>query len=315
MSENDKTNDEAATQPARDDRGKKPSPSTPSSCDPTERCNDDSSASSASSYKLSPEVFQKTPPKILWSCVARNDVILAEANDIGNHDREDVADAARQLLQQSQTPGFEYHTQNRLKGMLKANFGKHKTKERFVPLKGIKFHVFEHVAEESLRFAQDDAPELRVWVFAAVFDPNGTCRADVQSFLEKMVHITDDLRTYDPEWKAARQLGLQHSFAPTLQQRMEEVTYLGKMSLLKQQVHACQEQMEHNIDLMLDNAGRAEDLDEEASHLQEMCKVFRKKAKQVKRHQMLKNAKYGLVAGTAATGVAAAVIVPLVVAL
>jgi hypothetical protein len=289
------------------------------------------------------------PPKILWSCIARDDIILAEANDVGRHDRNNVADAARQLLRQNCTPGFEYYTQHKtlLPGLMKNRWrGKKSGTATLVePLKGIKFHVFEHISDESMRNLQlndgadvsnnvdidladvtttttdaaaaqrESTPHLRVWVFAAIFDPSGTNRSDVQSFLEKIVHLTETLRTYDPEWQIAKTLGLQTSFAPTLQQRMEEVTYLGKIALLQQQVHACQEQMEHNIDLMLENTHRAQDLDEEASHLKDLCHVFQKKAKEVKRQHMLANAKYGLVAGTAATGLAAVVIVPLVVGL
>jgi Synaptobrevin len=308
--------------------------------------NDSTTATSSSpGYNLHPTPLKpQSPPKILWSCIARDDVILAAASDVGSHDPNDVADAVRQLLQQRCTPGFEYHTHNKLRGLLK-NRWRHKKKnkksggedhDRFVPLKGIKFHVFEHVSDESMRHlplaANNDnadkknknsnnngmdaaaeqkksTPHLRVWVFAAIYDPNCTNRPDVQSFLEKLVYITDNLRRYDPEWKVARTLGLQASFAPTLQQRMEEVTYLGKVALLQQQVHACQEQMERNIDLLLENTDRAEDLHEQATHLKDMCHVFKKKAKQGRRQQMLANAKYGLVAGTAVTGLVAVVLV------
>jgi Synaptobrevin len=313
--------------------------------------NDGTTTASSSSpgYNLRPTPLQQQPPpKILWSGIARDDVILAAASAaVGSsqHDPNDVADAAHQLLQQRCTPGFEYHTHNKLRGLLK-NRLRHKQKkksggggdqDRFVPLKGIKFHVYEHISDESMRhlpLAPDNdngdkknvnrnqhngmdaaaaqkasTPHLRVWVFAAIYDPNCTNRPDVQSFLEKLVYITETLRTYDPEWKVARTLGLQASFAPTLQQRMEEVTYLGKVALLQQQVHACQEQMEKNIDLLLANTGRAEDLHEQATHLKDMCQVFKKKAKQVKRQHMLANAKYGLVAGTAVTGLVATVLV------
>jgi hypothetical protein len=316
----------------------------PASLDATAR--DDSASTEAAS---SSPIRQVPPPKILWSCIARDDIILAEANDVGRHDRNNVADAARQLLRQNCTPGFEYYTQHKtiLPGLNRWRGKKSAAATTLVePLKGIKFHVFEHISDESMRNLQlndgvddddnvdidladvttttttdaaaaqrESTPHLRVWVFAAIFDPSGTNRSDVQSFLEKIVHLTETLRTYDPEWQIAKTLGLQTSFAPTLQQRMEEVTYLGKIALLQQQVHACQEQMEQNIDLMLENTHRAQDLDKEASHLKDLCQVFQKKAKEVKRQHMLANAKYGLVAGTAATGLAAVVIVPLVVGL
>jgi hypothetical protein len=335
-SKNDKTERNAAR--------RSQTPPSPASLDAaTER--DDSASTEATSSPTT--LRQVPPPKILWSCIARDDIILAEANDVGMHDRNNVADTARQLLRQNCTPGFEYYTQNKLPGLLQKHRWRGKKESAattLVPLKGIKFHVFEHISDESLRNLQLDnvaddntnvdidladvtttsdaaaaqresTPHLRVWVFAAIFDPSGTNRSDVQSFLEKIVQLTETLRTYDPEWQIAKTLGLQTSFAPTLQQRMEEVTYLGKIALLQQQVYACQEQMEHNIDLMLENTEKAQDLDEEASHLKDLCQVFQKKAKEVKRQHMLANAKYGLVAGTAATGLAAVVIVPLVVGL
>lgn len=284
--------------------------------------------------------MQQYPPKILWSCVARDDLILAEASDtVGpNHcyHQKGVLQAARQLLKQGHTPGFEYCTHNKLQGLLQRKNRRHTkggedpSSRVLVPLlKGIKFHVYEHVSPESMRFvsgannnnSDDDnnnntttPPKLRIWVFAAVFDAKGstTTAPMVQSFLEKIVHCTESMRLYDPEWKAARGLGLQTSFGPILQQLMQDVASIAKVAVLQHHIYALQHQMEQNITLMLDNAGRAEDLQREASRLKDMCKVFKKQAKKLKRHQLLQNAKYGIVAGTVVTGLAAAVIVPII---
>ena len=69
-------------------------------------------------------------PCMLWSCVARNEVILAEAtvpsdSTIGS---ELVAEAACQLLQKKATPGWEYSNLRRQRAT--------------GALKGIKFHVY-----------------------------------------------------------------------------------------------------------------------------------------------------------------------------
>lgn len=58
-----------------------------------------------------------------------------------------------------------------------------------------------------------------------------------------------------------------------------------------------------------------EDLNEEATRLEEMTKSFKKSAKRIRKVQMWQNAKYGLVVGTAVTGVVAVIVVPPLVAL
>lgn len=262
------------------------------------------------------------PPKILWSCVSRNNTILAEASDVTPAEKQAVTQTAKELLDRKPTPGFEYHTQSRLTNLLQNRLGK-KFRAKLTetssssssrPLKGIKFHVYEHISTDDSDLVpwEEDAPHLRIWIFAAVFDGEHTTRQEVQSFIEKIVTITETFRDDDYTWQTAETLGLQDSFAPVLQQRMEEVTYLGKVAMLQQKVHACQEQMEENIQLILERGEKIEDLDQEANHMKEMTKVFKKKAKEVKRKHMLKNAKYGLIAGTAATTVVAAAAIPLV---
>lgn len=268
------------------------------------------------------ELDDDLPPKILWSCVSRNNVILAEASEVGPNEKEAVTQTAKELLDRKPTPGFEYHTQSRLTNLLKNRWGKQfraKLTETSSssprPLKGIKFHVYEHISSgdaDVVPWDQEDAPHLRIWIFAAVFDAEHTTRQEVQSFIEKMVTITEALRDDDYTWQTAGTLGLQDTFAPVLQQRMEEVTYLGKVAMLQEKVHACQEQMEENIQLILERGEKIEDLNEEVSQMKEMTKIFKKKAKKVKQKQMMKNAKYGLIAGTVATAAATAAAIPLV---
>jgi hypothetical protein len=223
---------------------------------------------------------------------------LAEAHV---DDGDDVLQTARELLAKKPTPGFEFHAPNRWK--LRKNHQRN--------LKGIKFHLYEH--EEGK--GEDDncvPPCLRIWAFAAVYDSELITRSEVQSFIEKIATISDNMRQ-DEEWKTCGNLGLQASFAPILQQRLEDVTYWGKMALIEDQVQACQEQMEKNITLILERGEKIEDLSQEATRVQEMASIFKKSAKKVRRMQMMKNAKHGIILGTAVTaGVAVCVIPPLV---
>jgi len=263
------------------------------------------------------------PPKLLWSCVTRDGTILAEAAVQQHPHLNLVGQTAQELLRKKATPGFEYHSGSSLMSSLRQE-------RRF---KGVKFHVYEHVSrdddddeEQDDEFQpqglqewqndntnEADRPHLRVWVFAAVYDPLQATVKEVQSFLEKMVTLTENFREHDPVWLTAGTLGLQATFAPILKQRMEEVTYLGDMALLDQKIQACQLQMEQNIDLILERGDKIEALEEDATRMQEMASVFKKRAKKVKKLKMMQNAKHGLILGTAITaGVSAIVIPPLV---
>ena len=260
----------------------------------------------------------------MWSGVTRDETILAEATTTANIDDDStnldwIAQTAKELLQKKATPGFEYHTLNRFAAhRLRRSNSVNSSGEKRHPMpqerrhfKGVKFHVFEHVSSSK----EDDAAQLRVWVFAAVYDPVQVTVKEVQSFLEKIVTLTENMREHDPTWTQAGTLGLQTSFAPILQQRMEEVTYLGHMALLDQKLQACQLQMEHNIDLILERGEKLDDLQTDATKMQEMASVFRKRAKKVRRLKMMQDAKYGVVMGAAITGVASAIVIPSLVAI
>lgn len=263
--------------------------------------------------------YDDTAPnqKILWSCVARNDTVLAEA---ALDYSDGVFQTAKELLAKKATPGFEYHTQNRWK----ARRGDEQQRHHQL-LKGIKFHVYEHEAasdeeDDSNDLLLDkssnsdrDTTSMRIWVFAAVYDPTaGVTKHDVQSFLEKIVTISENFR---PDWTGTATLGLQSTFAPILKQRMEEVTYYGKMALLDQQIQACQQTMQDNIEVILQNGERMEDLERSATQLQEMAGVFKKRARKLRRFQMMKNAKHGIILGTVVTAATAAVVIPPLVAI
>lgn len=229
---------------------------------------------------------------ILWSCVARDQTILAEATSLSlDFDEEGVATTARELLHRRPTPGFEFHTQrgNPLK-----------KRDRY---KGVKFHLYDN---------DEDLGQI-VWIFAAVYDGHFLTKSQVQSFLEKIVAITEPFRE-DMAWRHGGTLVAQTTFAPILLQRMEEVTYLGDMALLEERLEVTRSMMQNNIELILEREEKLEALRDQSSQLNEMAQVFKKRSKKLRRFKMWQDAKHGLLIGTAITGAVAVIVVPPLVA-
>lgn len=296
------------------------------------------------------------------TCVANHTLSTSAHSSASSPLIKLVAQTARELLARPSTPGFEFHTtstQSKLiRIILPSRFSSIGPPHRITTggncsvapqqLKGIKFHVYEHVsplddfdasmdggsipatttqdtrtttamatATESL--GSSLPPHLNIWVFAAVYDPRHAERFEVQAFLEKMVVLTENFRHHDPQWQttasSTRPLEIQSTFAPILLQRMQEVSHLAKMIALEQQMQACQEQMERNVTLILGRGDRLDEMQENATRMQEMAAVFKKKTKQAKRYHMMKHAIHGLILGTAVTAVTAVVVGPPLVAI
>lgn len=238
-------------------------------------------------------------PCILWSAVSRNDVVLAEATVDEYHWEESLEECARLLLKKKPTPGWEFVTLSHRRMLAPRDHPQHPK------LKGMKFHMYEH-----------NSDGLLIWSISAVYDPAAVEATQVQSFIQKMVTITENFRESEPAWKYGSTLAAQKTFAPILLQRMSEVAYLGKMCMINEQVESLKGIMSNNIDLILKRGERIEDLKEESAQLSHMASVFKKKSTQVRRQMLWQNAKHGLVVGTAITaGVAVVVVPPLVVAL
>ena len=263
------------------------------------------------------------PEKILWSCVSRNGIILAEAGEdcYGGL----VVDTAQALLRRKATPGYEFHSIGRRKWLPTNNNPKKQEKknskqqQQHVPtLRGCKFHIFEH--------DEDEVEKVRIWVFAAVYDSSLVEQLQVQSFLEKIVALTEMFRNNNNDnnnddassenWKTGGTLSCQPTFAPILLQRMREVTYLGKMAMLQEHLDNSKQIMGDNIDVLLEREDKLRNqLNEKSSALHEMASVFRRKSRNLRRRQMMQNAKHGLVLGTAVTAGVAIVVVPPLVAI
>jgi len=255
-------------------------------------------------------------------------------------------------------------------------------------LKGMKFHVFEHCGvgsfdeeeqERQRRFLVQKQQQqqqghsqrgenfqipsdkskhrgLTIWTFACVYDPSLVDMIQVQSFLEKMVTVTEifrqptigvveDDRVLQPNnssgndnanpfsssyqqqrkqqppsqedlWRYGSHHAVQDTFAPILLQRMEEVSYYGKMAMCHERLDAVKAVMARNIDLILENDERIEVMaNQKAAELNEMAKVFAKSSKKVKRQMLWNNAKHGALLGAAITAGVAVVVVPPLVAI
>jgi Synaptobrevin len=251
-------------------------------------------------------------PFVLWACVARDDTILAEAGDEGYDGG--VSITARELLNREPTPGWEFHTQSLRSHVLGPGLGHRfvpswpkKKKSHWTPprLKGAKFHVYE----------RDNDGEYIVWVFACVYDPNNISKDVVQTFLTKLVVDTEAYRADDFQWQYGPTLACQESFAPLLRHYMMQVSHLVKYSAIQKHVETAREKMSRNIELLLERDNKLEELNDEATHLQEMALAFKRRAKDVKRIHMWQNAKHGMVLGAAITAGVALVTVPPLIAL
>lgn len=229
--------------------------------------------------------MEQSKDGILWACVTRNGTILVEAGE-DNFDGA-VTRAAQELLKKKATPGYEYYSPFRS------------------PLKGIKFHVYERQPNQ----------EMLIWAFCAIYDSTVVKKDQAQSFLEKISGLTQLDREEEYRWRHGDILAAQEPFAEILLHHMEQVTYRGRSAMVNDQVNSVKEQMGRNIDLILERGEKLEDLQQEATRLEEMSKSFKKGAKNIRRVQMMQNAKYGLVVGTAVTGVVAVLVVPPLVAL
>lgn len=201
----------------------------------------------------------------------------------------------------------------------------HTTKDenaRRAGLRGIKFHVFDNETKKVIvddmyggLFDQesDEKSETIVWSFAVVTDKSLE-EEQAKSFLEKLVYITMPLRE-DETWREGDLLCAQNTFAPILLQKMEQVDEQGRLAMVNEKVNTTKDIMRENIELALEKDAALGDLTQQSEELSAMAKQFKKRSKQVKRFQMMKNAKHGLIVGTAVTAATAVIVVPPLVAL
>ena len=200
---------------------------------------------------------------------------------------------------------------------------------RVPKLKAIKFHVFEQTKRDDEDEEEEDqwiVKELSCWVFAAVYNPEATTwkgrssqniLRDVKSFVQKLVVLTELPRSYEESWRTGGQLACQGSFAATLLQRMQEVTYLGEHaqvvvdddSIVQQE--DANELMKANITAILDQQDQLQDMRDRSYKLVRTVTQLHKKTRRVvRRRLMMQRAKHGTVQGTVVSTAVAVVLVP-----
>lgn len=289
--------------------------------------------------------------KLLWTCVARATIpfsvhtgqqdipassssfkdapvlILAEAGEdpFGGQ----VAQTARELLQKRATAGWEYHNSGSMVSNNMAFWNKNKSQgqqqqsqqqQQQPRLKGIKFHLYDNSAA-CLRDDNDNNGchnEMLLWVFCAVYNPATIEQVSVKSFIEKMIVLTELYRDTDETWRQGTTLSCQASFAPILQQRMQEVSYNDngeKLALVQDQLEITKNIMQDNILLILQREEKLQDLQERTTRLEDMALDFKKRSKNVRKQIMWQNARHGVMLGGAITAGVAIVVVPPLVAL
>ncbi len=239
---------------------------------------------------------------IAWSCVSRDGIILAEA---GSDDgKGSVIRMAKTISSMTPTCGWE-KTPRSLKD---------------APYRGIKFHVHEVVDadddyDDGGGIGSCEHPDkIIIWTFCCVYDSKRVSEDCAMAFLTKIVFITEPLRDM-PWWKEGTLLSAQPSFAPTLQQQMADAEGACKLAIMKQHVEETKSIMARNIESVLERGEKIEELEASATELNHMARVFKKKAKQVKRFKMWQNAKHGVMLGTAVTGAVGVLVVPTLIAL
>jgi len=218
-------------------------------------------------------------PCIHWSCLTRGEVVLAECGE--DHRQGAVLSLAKKILRRKPSPGWE--------------------SERAGSLRAMKFHIHAHAANG-------------VWGVCCVYDADFS-ELQARGFLEKLAFMTEPNRS-TTLWQTGGTLAAQDQFAPTLLQRMEQANSMGKTAMISAKVDEVKAIMHENIELLLDQKDKLEDLDEKASGLAKMSRAFHKQARSAKRFQMWQQAKFGAAVGTAVTvGVAVIVVPPILVAL
>ena len=176
---------------------------------------------------------------------------------------------------------------------------------RVPKLKAIKFHVFEQTKRDDEDEEEEDqwiVKELSCWVFAVVYNPEATTwkgrssqniLRDVKSFVQKLVVLTELPRSYEESWRTGGQLACQGSFAATLLQRMQEVTYLGEHaqvvvdddSIVQQE--DANELMKANITAILDQQDQLQDMRDRSYKLVRTVTQLHKKTRRVVRRRLM----------------------------
>ena len=264
---------------------------------------------------------------LYWCEISRNGVPLVTAGSTSND--EALRKAARKLVQCPVTPGFEFWVPpaGRLAptGLRRGTAAAAAAAASPPPrrLYGIKFHVHDHFSKDDDDDDDDNnnnndednvnSKKDVLWVYAVVYDRNRLTPLQVQRWLGMVVETTTRLRDQDDIWKYGGADAAQDTFGPELCDLIRDRAYHETKGQLEAQVDSLRAIMQRNIEGLLDREAKIERLHERAMSLEDMAKVFRKRARSLKCFHMWQHAKYGVLMGTAVTAAVAVVAVPVLV--
>ena len=134
-----------------------------------------------------------------------------------------------------------------------------------------------------------------------------------KAFLEKLILMTEPMRE-SPQWRDGSLRAAQADFSPMLQQRLEQANAMGKVAAVNDKVNEVKSIMNQNIQILLENHDKVEELENKSAHLAEQANMFRKAGKGLRKFYLWQNAKWGAATGTAVTAGAAVVVTPITAA-
>eukprot|EP00977_Amphora_coffeiformis_P021557 scaffold9477_cov197-Amphora_coffeaeformis.AAC.7 len=230
--------------------------------------------------------------RILWSGIARDGVILCEAQ--GEPDPK-IPQAGRKLITGSPKATWDYHTYTIVSQSQKYKRLVQTCKfslYELVPLKvnaraklrGLKSHTFlngravrivEYQAEKNKYLIRPTIPleqkisnngrllvhadnieaeqKVRVWTFACLFDGSIMDKESAALFVEKIMVLAETFRETE-EWRDGEDLSAQSVFGPILEVQMEQFQYTATLETLDQSMEFSAKITEKNIVIEQDQA-------------------------------------------------------------
>lgn len=245
--------------------------------------------------------------KIIYSFIARNREILAEANlDEYVYIDRYTNELAPKLFDKKPTCGWEFES---LPYAWQASCP--------IKLQGAKFTVFEHIPAEE----EDEDDEFYVWTVGCIYDASAHDRTmEIQyyeSFVKHVLKASAQYRETDPVWKRGSYLAAHHQFEKVLLDMMSDTKSLQKLDKLQGGIEYLKDILENNINLVLEREERLKyGTLEKSEEALEAANVFRKNAKKLKRKMRIDSLRSAAMYGSAAAvAISAAVAVPIVLLL
>ena len=153
---------------------------------------------------------------VLYSFVARDGMIVADSFSgrvVNSYRCEILEQLGQDLTDLNPIPGW-YQSSFRRDDLQKT-------------LRGIKFNM-DDVNIEGTHVS---------WDFGCIWDPATDLeRIQVQSFIDKIVCISEVFRENEYDWQYGSYSSVQPTFGPILSQRMEEISYMGKRAMVGSEI-------------------------------------------------------------------------------